>query len=32
VLDPDRAARLVDVCRTLADATDVEPLRSAATA
>ncbi|MEO8565162.1 MAG: MmgE/PrpD family protein [Betaproteobacteria bacterium] len=32
VLGADRAARLVDVCRTLADATDVEPLRSAATA
>ena len=32
VLGADRAARLVDLCRTLADATDVEPLRSAATA
>jgi 2-methylcitrate dehydratase PrpD len=31
VLGADRAARLVGVCRTLADAPDVEPLRSAAT-
>jgi 2-methylcitrate dehydratase PrpD len=32
VLGADRAARLVDVCRTLADAPNVEALRSAATA
>jgi hypothetical protein len=32
VLGADRAARVVDLCRTLADATDVESLRSAATA
>jgi 2-methylcitrate dehydratase PrpD len=32
VLGANRAARLVDVCRTMADATDVEALRSAATA
>jgi 2-methylcitrate dehydratase PrpD len=32
VLGADRAARLVDVCRTLADASDVEALRAAATA
>ena len=32
VLGAGRAARLVEVCRTLADATDVEALRSAATA
>ena len=31
VLGADRAARLVDLCRTLANATDVEPFRSAAT-
>ncbi|HEX4522420.1 MAG TPA: MmgE/PrpD family protein [Casimicrobiaceae bacterium] len=31
VLGADRAARVVDVCRTLADATDVEPLKAAAT-
>jgi len=31
VLGAARAARLVDLCRTLADATDVEPFRSAAT-
>ena len=32
VLGADRAARLVDLCRTLSDATDVESFRSAATA
>jgi 2-methylcitrate dehydratase PrpD len=32
VLGADRAARLVDVCRTLADAADVGALRAAATA
>jgi 2-methylcitrate dehydratase PrpD len=32
VLGADRAARLVDVCRTLGDASDVDELRAAATA
>ncbi len=32
VLGAARAARLVDVCRTLADAGDVDALRAAATA
>ena len=32
ILGADRAARLVDVCRTLGDASDVEALRAAATA
>ena len=32
VLGADRAARLVDVCWTMAGAADVEALRSAATA
>jgi 2-methylcitrate dehydratase PrpD len=32
ILGADRAARLVDVCRTLGDASDVEALKAAATA